>query len=378
MNKYKFTVIIPVFQTPTIFEMFIMSLKETITYETKIIFINDASSTETIQNTDILLNLKNVKVLLINHYHPQGCVSCINEAIPHIEGDYTVMMDSDIILPANWQEHVIDSFQSLDKAGAVGSLLLYPQSDSIQNCGLVFAERLIKHLYFNNRTDLLKLPHYLKVQSTVFAFCAIPNKVIHLIGLLDNTFFNGNEDVDYQLRIQEQGYEIFINTDIRVYHWEKSNGRNRIYNQRNNLTTLWKKHNSFIKNDLWCFLKEQLMIKLYDDKYIVLDMSESRIDSIQFKQQFKDNFFFMEWLDYSYLCSANESINLAETLPVDAVRSSISYIILCDNFTQLLENHYWLNIRKNFSERDIVVDFFGNVILLQKLMPYMWPGRRKR
>lgn len=378
MIEFKFTIIIPVFQTPNIFELFIRSLKNTIEYNTKIIVINDGSLSETIEKVDLLLDVAKVELFHISHGVPQGCVKCINEALPHIEGDYTVMMDSDIILPPGWQKNIIYSFQNLDSAGAIGGLMLYPQSNGIQNCGLVFAERLIKHLYFNNRLEFLSLPNFVKVQSTVFAFCAVPNKIIDLIGTLDDSFFNGNEDVDYQLRIQEKGYDVFINTDIRIYHWEKSNGVHRIYGQRNNLTTLWKKHGNFIKNDLLRVIEKHLKESLKQETYIGLDMSESRIDSKQFKEYFKTYFSSTEWLDYSYLCSADESIKFSEILPIDAVRNSIPYIFLCDSFTQLLENSYWFNIRKDFSDKDIVVDFFGNVILLQNLMPYTWPGRRKR
>lgn len=378
MNKYKFTIITPVFQTPTIFELYIRSLKETIEFDTKIIFINDGSSAETMKKADILSNTAGLELFILNHDSPQGCVKCINEAIPYIEGDYTVMLDSDIILPQNWQTNLINSFLNLNNAGAIGALLLYPQSDGIQNCGLVFAERLIKHLYFNNRIDFLNLPDYINVQSTVFAFCAIPNKIIESVGLLDESFFNGNEDVDYQLRIQERGYDIFINTAIHIYHWEKSNGVHRIYNQRNNLTTLWKKHGTFIKNDLWCILEEQMKRWLTEKTYIVLDMSESRIDSLQFKKHLEACCLSTEWLDYSYLCTADASIKFAEILPVDAVRSSVPYIILCDNFTQLLENNYWFNLRKEFSVKDVVVDFFGNVLPLENIVPYTWPGHRRR
>lgn len=378
MNNYKFTIIIPVFQTPSIFELFIESLKDTVTYKTKIIFINDGSSNETMQKIALLSNSEKMTIHTLKHPYPQGCVKCINEALPFIEGNYTIMMDSDIILPPNWQDDLIDSFNNLENVGAIGGLLLYPQSNGIQNCGLVFAERLIKHRYFNNRVEFLSLPKYLKVQSTVFAFCAIPNEIIHSVGLLDESFFNGNEDVDYQLRIQEQGYDVFINTSIHIYHWEKSNGVHRVYNQRNNLTTIWKKHNFFIQNDLWCILKEQLKEKLTENNYIVLDLSESRIDSNCFRKHFQTFFPLIEWLDYSYLCTATQNIKLAEILPNDMIRNSIPYLILCDNFTQLLENFYWFNIRNNFSTNDIIVDYFGNVVPLQILAQYTWPGQRKR
>ena len=112
--------------------------------------------------------------------------------------------------------------------------------------------------------------------------------------------------------------------------------------------------------------------------YIVLDMSESRIDSLQLKKHLEVCRISTEWIDYSYLCTADASIKFAEILPIDAVRSSIPYIILCDNFTQLLENSYWFELRKEFSNKDIVVDFFGNVLSLEKLIPYTWPGHRKR
>lgn len=378
MKDFKFTIITPIFQSPNIFELYINSLKETIQYNTKVIFINDGSSPETIGKIEFLEEKEEIDVFCLNHSIPQGCVKCINEALPYIEGDYTVMLDSDIILPPNWQEKLISSFETLNNAGAIGGVLLYPQSNGIQNCGLAFGERLIKHLFFNNRLDFLELPDYLPVQATVFAFCAIPNKVIHTTGILDESFFNGNEDVDYQLRIQENGYKIYINTSIHIYHWEKSNGIHRIYNQRNNLSTIWKKHGNFIKNDVLDILSAQLETYISKESYIILNLSESKIDSDKFRNRFDEYHSSLKWLDYSYLCSANESIKLPEILSIESVRSSIPYIILCDNFTQLFENSYWFNIRKEFSEKDILVDFFGNVIPVQNILPYTWPGQRKR
>lgn len=377
----KFSLVIPVFQTPGILRLFLESLEKTLEYESQIIFIDDASPRE---SQKLLFDFKDKNqhhdITVITHQICKGCVYNINKAFDLVYGEYTVMLDSDIILNIGWQSKLIETFGTSNNIGAVGAKLVYPQSGGIQNCGLVFSECMIKHLFFlSSLSSIRGQQELIKVQSTVFAFCAIPTKIIREIGKLDNLFFNGNEDVDYQLRIGKKGYNIYVNPDIEVLHWEKSNGIHRKFNQRNNLCNIWKKHSDFIKPDLFDFITNKLssLISLGED-IVLIDFSESKVDSNKLICLLKENFSLLAVDDFSYCCNASNPIWLPELLHGDHLCLKERYIFLCDTFIQLCENQYWYNLRKTINVNDIVIDFNGNVVLFSELEKTFWPNRKYR
>lgn len=377
----KFSLVIPVFQTPGILRLFLESLEKTLEYESQIIFIDDASPKE---SKKLLVNFKDKNhshdIIIITHQTCKGCVYNINKAFNLVYGEYTVMLDSDIILNTGWQSKLLDTFEMSKNVGAIGAKLVYPQSRGIQNCGLVFSECMIKHLFFlSSQSSIKETEKLIKVQSTVFAFCAIPTKIIHEIGKLDNQFFNGNEDVDYQLRIGKKGYNIYVNTEIEVLHWEKSNGIHRKFNQRNNLCNIWKKHSDFIRPDLFDFITKRLssLISSNED-FVLVDFSESKVDSNKLILLLKENFSLLAVDDFSYCCNASNPIWLPELLYGDHLCLKKRYIFLCDTFIQLCENQYWHDLRKPINDNDLIIDFNGNVILFSELEKTFWPNRKYR
>ena len=200
-----FDIIIPVYQTKNILQLFYESLIATITMQSNIIFIDDKSPSETY---NFLENLKSTslplcKIDVIHHTQTQGSSVCINDGLKRITGDYVVTIDSDVIMQKNWQEELLKTFQD-ETVGCVGGVLLYPQTGGLQSCGIVFSNSTSKHLFLNSSPEKLQKYNELSVQSTIFAFCAIRKKIIKNIGLMDTEFFNGYEDLDYQLRIKDR------------------------------------------------------------------------------------------------------------------------------------------------------------------------------
>lgn len=372
-----FTLIIPVFQTPPILNLFLNSLTETLEYPSQIIFINDGSGKEI---SDILTNYKeglasDNQIIIINNAHCCGCVKCINSAFEKIAGDFTVMLDSDIILPVKWQSNVLRFFSTTPDAGAVCPILLFPQNNGIQCAGIIFSECMARRKFFLRKYNVSDFSEPYEVQSGVFAFCSIRSQIIKKIGFLDTLFFNGYEDIDYQLRIREAGFKIFVEPKIVVYHWEKSNGIHRVYNKRNNTASLWKKHSSFIKNDLWDCIKEQLDLLINGSGLIPIDLCESRIDGIYFFENIIPLYHIAYTLDYSHCVSVHTPIWLPEVLPSDSCLTHDRYLFFCDTFVELLENDYWYTRRKAIRDDDIIVDLQGNVMMFKDISENFWPGR---
>lgn len=375
-----FDIIVPVYQTKNILQLFCESLFSTITMQSNIIFINDNSPFETYK---YLENLKNTslpicKIDVIHHTQTQGSSVCVNDGFKRVTGDLVVTIDSDVIMQNNWQEELLKSFQD-ETVGCVGGILLYPQTGGIQSCGIVFSNSTSKHLFLNSSLERLEKYNEISVQSTIFAFCAIRKKVIKNIGLMDTEFFNGYEDLDYQLRIKEAGYKIIINKNIQLYHWEKSNGIKRNWNRKSNVGLLWKKHSSNIISDLWYYLEKEIAtFSFTESKYYCVDCCQTRTDANIAVKILRKFVKLISVMDCSYLCDENKSIWIPEILNSDLYRHPIPIIFLCESFVQLRDNKYWFDLRKSVCQTDIIIDLYGNVLTFSDIVPAFWPGIKIR
>lgn len=381
-DNMEFAIIVPIFQTPQILDIFLNSVANTISYPSRIIFIDDGSS----PNTAKLLNDFRVplgcSLEILRHSHSLGCAKSINEALDLLDENqrYIVFLDSDLILQSDWQQEIVKSFTQ-EKIGIVGGILTYPQTGGIQCCGITFNLNSCKHLYLNSKLDIFQNKDNFEVQSTVFAFCAIKKEAVDKVGKIDETFYNGYEDFDLQMRIRKAGYSAIINTHINLYHWEKSNGPHRSLNQKRNLAHFWHKHGNFIRDDLENFLYKR--INMISDSiksgYYCIDLCEDRTSAkwlLKKIADYKKNFI-KETIDYSFLCNSN-IIWLPEILDSTCAFRQEPLLFICENFVSLSENYYWWELRKQVGFNDLIIDLYGNAILFRDLAINVWPGRKIR
>lgn len=383
----RFTIIVPVFQTREILRLFLDSLRQTISQDTDIIFVNDGSGpyVQSMLQTFGQQNFPthcSVRTTVLEHRVSQGAAVSINAALKRMDKacDYVVFLDSDTILQDKWQDQLLPAFVAPD-VGAAGGVLLYPQSGGIQCCGITYCGSSGRHLYLNALPDMLPMTSPFEVQSTVFAFCCFRLDAIKEIGLLDERFFNGYEDLDYQFRLREAGYRIVTVPEIRQYHWEKSNGTHREFNRKSNLGRFWKKHGQSVKDDLFSFLQARLeCLPLGKNSYDAFDFCEGRADAMavrlwlnEYPELDVDN-----WTDISFACRAQHSIWLPELLDSGMVQSRRPLLFLCDQMVQMLDNQYWWNLRSGFHTEDLIVDLYGNALLLSQFQHSFWPGKKIR
>lgn len=383
----KFTAIIPVFQTPPILRLFLASLARTLTQDTDLIFVNDGSGhcvqelLETFYR-EISHERPGSRVVILKNEISRGSVSAINAALRQVDEicDYVVFLDSDTILQGRWQDQLLASFTE-EKIGAVGGMLLYPQSGGIQCCGLTYCGSAGRHLYLNAKPDALGLTAPFEVQATVFAFFCIRRSVIQKVGILDEHFYNGYEDLDYQFRLRKLGYRILTNPMIRHYHWEKSNGSHREYNRKSNLGRFWLKHGPYVKDDITRFTRYQMeQLVPAPSTYSAFDFCEERDAANTVKGWLNDcQLISVEmWEEIPYTRQSNDTIWLPELLDSGQAYNPKPLLFLCDQFVQLLDNQYWWSIRRKAGMGDIVIDLYGNVLPFSRLQQSFWPGRKIR
>lgn len=138
------------------------------------------------------------------------------------EGRDAILMNADIeITTPGWQRFFQGTKdQNWNPAAVVGALLLYP-TGLIQHGGIYFSllTRTFDHLYKYGPADL---PEALKksVCPVTGALQFIRHDTLEEIGLYDEAFYMGWEDVDYCLRVFAHDKQCIYNPNVRAYHFE--------------------------------------------------------------------------------------------------------------------------------------------------------------
>lgn len=380
--NFKFQIIMPVFQESNILDLCLSSLIQSITMSTHIILIDDGSpfSTKLVIEKYSKQESQLFHFSVLSHKKSIGCPKSLNEGIrlSNSEG-YTIFVDSDIIFTSEWQKKIHETLCNDSSVGGVGGVLLYPQTGGIQNCGICYHNFLARHIYLNNIPGCLINFEKREVQATVFAFFATRSALVKQVGLIDEGFFNGYEDIDFQMRMRKLGYKIIIDPQITLYHWEKSNGVHRTFSRKQNLGRFWVQNHSMICNDFMDYLLPQVHKAVNKDlHYIGIDMSELRNDSTDIWNILKTHISIKYIKDISTGCSANQKLWLPALLCSDFFCVQSPLIFLCDNFSQLTENQYWFGQRLQYCQDDIVIDLYGNAMLAKKIKTVCWPGNKIR
>lgn len=381
-----FSIIIPIFQTPAILKMFLDSLSKSLEYDVQIIFINDGSGeiiTAMLEDFSLTYS-SNYDIIIINHPFSYGCAKSINEALTKVSPkcEAVIFMDSDLILTSPWQKKISQDFIENSDIGVIGCTLIYPQTDGVQCCGITYQDKVGRHLHLNAKLEMIHVKPLQKVQCTIFAFCAIRFSAIKETGLLNEEFYNGYEDWDYQFRVKKLGYSIVIDTEIIHYHWEKSNGSHRNFNRKGNLGRFWSIHGADVFDDLGEYIKKEFDTIPYEKQagYILIDLCEARTEAVHIRCYLEDTIRLkiVEYMDLSILCKDSGSIWLPEIVNSTVHMKHNTFIFLCDQFVRLLDNNYWWSLRKNYNNNDIIVDLNGNVINFSNLANTFWPGTKIR
>ena len=381
------SVIIPVFQKEEVFFHCFTTLLRYLTINTELIIINDGSGKHVAATVERCLaeakSERVVRVEMIEHEYPKGTVDALNKGFREATGDVVVLCDSDVFFDGPWMEAVLDLLER-DEVGAVGGVLTYPQTGGIQCCGLTFNSDTARHLMLNNDPAALPAAPF-PVQAQIFALCAMRADVIRKVGPLDRQYFNGYEDLDFQMRIRALGLEIYTHPKVRAFHWERSNGVHRTLNRKRNLGRFWRMHGHRVETDLWRYLESNIK-KFLDDgnsggrHYRLVDLCEDRVESHELRGQLMDNqwFHITDIKDVSHAVSGIEEIWLPQVLGVDEHRNQQPFIFLVQNFVRLLGNRYWIEARQRIQPGDVIIDLYANVISVNELLSSCWPGNKVR
>jgi hypothetical protein len=380
------TIAVPIQQDKNILDFFLHSAVDSIPPHIELSLIVDGKQPAVMRVIEEHIQAfaaQNVALTVAGTDTPGGWERCINWSMRNRRGAHFATVDSDVILTGDWAEALFSHFSTGSRIGAVGGLLLYPQTGGIQHCGIAFSEDGAKHVYLNAKPNSLPDAPY-AVQSVIGAMCALSEGAIQAAGEFDEGFFNAYSDFDYCMKIRTAGFQVVVDPRAIGYHWERSNGIHRNFSRRSNLARFWRRWGNALQPDLWDFVGQSIKKHLATQSspmpaYQALDLAASRADARMCWERIPTMGLQVSSVqDHSADIPDDGDIWLPRILGSDGHRSNQPFLILVDNFVRLLGNKYWSELRAPYGMNDMVLDLYGNIIEFQTLQEQAWPGNKVR
>lgn len=202
----------------------IASIDKTVPDETDILVVDDHSPDE--EARDLISDLYSVSDWeLIQKAENTGFSATVNMGLRKArdEGRDAILMNADIEMDVpDWVRRCQETKDGDgEPAAVVGALLVYPTSGLIQHAGIYFSF-LTRRFYEKYKFAPPRLPAALRVAElpVTGAFQYIRNETLTRVGLYDERFRLGYEDVDYCLRVFKEGMHCVYNPQVRAYHFE--------------------------------------------------------------------------------------------------------------------------------------------------------------
>lgn len=196
-------------------------------------------------NRELLKTLESDKVRLILKEEREGFAKAVNRGMSEAKYDI-LLLNSDIVAQAGWLEALQYSAYQIDpKIGMVSPKLVYPDG-RIQYGGTYYARVLAPqwfgHLFVGRAatTPVANVPYYNRSISGACVY--ITRAVFDKIGVLDDEYWLGFEDVDYGLKAWEAGYRCYYQPASMLIHYESaSRGYSQGKRELSSMRYFWSK-----------------------------------------------------------------------------------------------------------------------------------------
>lgn len=226
-SEYEVSIIIPCFNKVQLTEQCLESLFEitdsSIKYE--VIVVDNASEDSTPdvceKFDDMYANFRYIK-----NDENLGFAKACNQGIEARRGKHALLLNNDIVPTEGWLREMLIVLINEHEAGIVGSCLLYPESEYIQHCGFTIGSDVNNspspyHFdMFTKRSENLDSQSVKEMKAVTGACFLIRDELINQIGLLDEDYINGYEDVDYCFQAITNGWKVFYCGKSVLYHFE--------------------------------------------------------------------------------------------------------------------------------------------------------------
>jgi GT2 family glycosyltransferase len=165
------------------------------------------------------------RLRLVEFDRPFNFAEKINAGAARGEGEHLLLLNDDIeVATPNWLERMV-MYSRQPGIGAVGGRLLL-EDGRLQHGGVGFEGGLPGHPYYGWPGDAPGYANALKIARNLLAVtgaCLMtPKALFEQVGGLSLDFPVNYNDVDYCLRLREEGARVVYDPDLVMYHFESS------------------------------------------------------------------------------------------------------------------------------------------------------------
>jgi len=212
-------IIVPVYDAPDLLDQCLTSLTQT-AYAGRLdyVLVDNASA-----NDKTARILQSRDFASVRFDSPVGFAAAVNAGIGAIPGlAYYVLFNQDCrVVDESWLQHLINWMEYRSDCAVCGPKLLYPGGTTIQQAGIeIPAGTIGRHRFAGQSSNLPIANCYERVQAITGAVFCIRAKAIQDIGVFDEGYLFGCEDVDFCLRASQRGWAVWYIPDSEVIHEE--------------------------------------------------------------------------------------------------------------------------------------------------------------
>lgn len=246
-----YSIVIPVFNKAALTRHCLATLRPTLegAGQGEVIVIDNASSDET---PEMLLEFPWVHV--VRNEVNRGFSGANNQGAEIARGRFLVLLNNDTEGHPGWLASMLTIARNPD-VGAVGARLLFPDG-TLQHAGVAIDALEIGTAAFTAFHDMYRLPgayepawRVADTQVVSGACLVTPRDLYRSLGGLDESFWNGYEDIDYCLKIRSQGLRVVYDGEAVLTHFESQSGPQRFRRVSANVDLLATRWNGQVAYD---------------------------------------------------------------------------------------------------------------------------------
>jgi GT2 family glycosyltransferase len=214
----KTSVIIPVFnKVEFTFQCLRSLLREVDFRETEVIVVDNGSTDRT---RELLSHFRGF-VRVVANAENRGFVDACNQGAEAARGRHLVFLNNDTVVLPGWLEALVETAERDERAGAVGSLFLYPDG-RIQEAGSVIWSNGETFKYGWGRSpEDRRFTFAREVDYCSGASLLIRRELFEQLGGFDQRYAPAYyEDTDLCMGVRSLGYRVVYQPASRLYHFE--------------------------------------------------------------------------------------------------------------------------------------------------------------
>lgn len=325
----------------------------------EIVVVDDASGAETI---DVIRRFPRVR--LITHDANRGNTAAYNTGVAAATGDTLVFVDSDVLIGEGVLEELDHVLVTTPSAGAVGALLVYPQTNTIQHAGVAFDRWVVTHVYTGRRRDEVVFAPLEERQAVTAALLACRRETYGRVGGFDETYRDGLEDIEFCLRCRDAGLTNYLLSRTASFHLESATrGPYKHIRRTFNYAIFFSRWAGRFAVDLGGYIERGVGLIAWPwstGLSVTLVNFSTTPNWPDLAAPVAERMHVTAVHNLSGFASEDQAIDLYRTLPIAFHRDPLPLIFLADHFTQITQNRHWFDQRPC---ADLVIDRHANVIV---------------